>query len=153
MRNLWVVLGVLPVLVLSACPTTSSEEDRDTVGQDTTIRTDASDVTTPEEGSDAPVDVPATDEGSASPVGGSCDFGTANYCVDFTGSSYTAAVRTQCEGMAGVYSTGGCDRTGNVGHCTKDAGTATESVKYWFPPMPAEAAQSACSSDHGAWTP
>ena len=74
----------------------------------------------------------------SSSFGGSCTVADDFFCLDYTGSGYaTSDVRSACnlarslrDGGAGTYDLGTCARTQLLGTCTRNPGTARETVEY-----------------------
>jgi hypothetical protein len=69
--------------------------------------------------------------------GGSCLVPTDFFCFDLSGPGYAGADATAAcaqaasgrDGGVGVYQAGPCSRTGRVGTCTRDPGTARETIE------------------------
>ncbi len=70
--------------------------------------------------------------------GGSCTVPDDHFCLDFTGNGYaTSDARSACnqvrplrDGGTGTYDLGSCDRRNLLGTCTRNPGTARETVEY-----------------------
>lgn len=82
---------------------------------------------------------------------GSCTVASAEACIDFTGSVYTAqAVQLSC---TGAYSADYCTATNRLGRCASlpGAGTGTEHVTSYYT-GDASFWQSSCETLGGTWT-
>jgi len=70
--------------------------------------------------------------------GGSCTVSDASFCLDFTGVGYaTSDARSACrqarnllDAGAGTYDLGSCSQANLIGTCTRNPGTARETVEY-----------------------
>lgn len=88
---------------------------------------------------------------STSTFAGSCSVADAYSCIDYVGSGFTATqVQQAC--AAGAYSAAHCSTANLVGKCQTGGGTAVEAVTYWYAPMDAGIAQTACTTSGGVWT-
>jgi hypothetical protein len=84
---------------------------------------------------------------------GSCKAsgGTASYCIEYVGTSFTAAtVKSQCTTAKGTYSTGAC-AAGAPKECVFQKGTATE-IRWVFSTADAgTSTQTLCKSAGGSY--
>jgi len=85
---------------------------------------------------------------------GSCTVTSGSYCINYTGSGFTAsAVQTACPASVGTYSSGTCP-TSSAGVCTFGAGTTGE-YKWTFASADAGAGvsvQSECTTAGGTFS-
>lgn len=90
---------------------------------------------------------------TATSNGGCTTDATPGMCLDYPGSSYTAAsVQAACESSTGTYIAAGCTTADRVGSCTAGA-TATQVIYRYYGTYTggAAAGELACGAVSGTW--
>jgi hypothetical protein len=85
----------------------------------------------------------------------SCANTSGGFCVDYTGSEYTAAkVQTTCTSLGTTYSASPCATASRGGSCLVYCGKSSEAVYRYFPSFPTGSGESQCNNLlKGVWTP
>jgi hypothetical protein len=85
----------------------------------------------------------------------SCTNTSGGFCVDYTGSEYTAAkVQATCTSQGMTYSASPCATASRGGSCLVYCGKSSEAIYRYYASFPGGSGTSQCTNLlKGAWTP
>ena len=91
----------------------------------------------------------------SSTIVASCTNSAGGFCVDYTGSDYTAArAQAACAAIAQVYSASPCATAGRAGTCLVYCGKPSEALYRYYANFPGAGGESQCKETlQGVWTP
>ena len=85
----------------------------------------------------------------------SCTNAAGGFCVDYTGSEFTAdAVNQKCTSLVTTYSASPCATAQRGGTCLVYCGKSSEALYRYYPSFPSGSGESQCTNTlKGVWTP